>query len=168
MLVALAMATACTEPAGEAPEEAEAPPGAAWLLEGTEAERFARVARHLRGFDVAMVEVGYRYGELHFAGQDENWGYAAYQLDKIRTALDNGLERRPARAASARMIDAPLGAVRAAVEARDGAAFERAFDRLTEACNACHRAEDVAFVTVVRPRVRRSPVEARSEDDVGE
>lgn len=86
---------------------------AAWLS-GTVNERFDAVARHLRGFDMAMVEVGYRYTELYWAGQDGNWPYATYQLDKIETAMANGLERRPKRAASAKMLAAGTGEVRAA------------------------------------------------------
>ncbi len=40
--------------------------------------------------------------------------------------------------------------------------------RRTEAGSACHRADDVAFVTVARPRARLSLVETRAEGDVGE
>jgi hypothetical protein len=84
---------------GEAQEMA--PSGEGGWLRGGPGERFDTVARHLRGFDVAMVETGHRYVELYRAGQDENWGYAGYQVKKIRTAVENGLERRPTRAASA-------------------------------------------------------------------
>lgn len=158
------VAAACAEPQGDADidESAEESPrggrGAEWLLAGSERERFERIARQLRGFDVAMVEVGYRYTELYWAGRDENWGFAQYQLEKIRTAIANGLERRPARATSARMIDAPLASVERAIEARDPAAFDRDFDQLTATCNACHRAERVEFVTVAVPTTRLSPV----------
>src|SRR5690606_15846238 len=57
--------------------------------------------KQFRGFDNAMVETGYRYQELYWAGQDENWEYADYQLEKIKIAIENGLERRPKRAKSA-------------------------------------------------------------------
>lgn len=157
---ALILVLGCTEPNGGASEPVDVGGGAAWLLEGSDTERFARVARHLRGFDVAMVEVGYRYSELYWAGQDENWGYAEYQLGKIRTAIANGVERRPARAASARMIEAPLASVERAITTRDRAAFDRDFDQLTSVCNACHVAERVAFVTVAIPTQRVSPVRA--------
>jgi hypothetical protein len=38
--------------------------GDRWLR-GSVDERFAQVAKHLRGFDMAMVETGHRYGELY-------------------------------------------------------------------------------------------------------
>ena len=90
----LAATVACTEerPKPAAPEDASAsaPPSAApsvhvpdeakWLVQGSSDERFVKIASQLRGFDVAMVETGYRYGELYWAGRDENYDYARYQL----------------------------------------------------------------------------------------
>lgn len=145
-------------PAPAAPSSSSRGGDAAWLLEGSDDERFARVAKHLRGLDVAMVETGYRYGELFWAGHDRNWDYAAYQLGKIQTAIANGVERRPRRAASARMLDTSVDRVRDAIGRRDAAGFDAAFTALTEACNACHAAERVAFIEVRPPTLRLSPV----------
>lgn len=144
-----------------------APPEAAWLLSGSTDERFVRVAKHLRGFDVAMVETGYRYTELSWAGKDHNWDYASYQLAKIETAIGNGTERRPLRAPSARMLDAPIAQVKAAISKRDAASFDVAFTALTATCNACHQAERVPFVRIAPPSVRYSPVTAPFSGDGG-
>jgi hypothetical protein len=127
-------------------------------LRGDVDARFHQVEKHLRGFDVAMVETGYRYGELHWAGSDQNWDYARYQLDKIQTTVNNGVERRPLRAASAKMLDDPADAVRAAIDAADPKAFAAAFSHLTNVCNACHQVEKVGFITVTEPTERLSPV----------
>jgi hypothetical protein len=131
---------------------------AAWLLRGDSDERFARVAKHLRGFDVAMVETGYRYGELYWSGQDRNWDYAKYQLDKIRTAVANGVERRPKRGTSAQALDGALSGMDEAIGAKDPALFARQFEVLTATCNACHEAERGPFVVVRAPSARTSPV----------
>jgi hypothetical protein len=136
---------------------AQPPEDQAWLVSGTDDERFARIARQLRGFDVAMVETGHRYGELYWAGQDRNWDYARYQIEKIRTAVKNGVERRPKRGPSARMLDGALAGVEGAVAARDPTLFAERFDVLTATCNACHQAEHVPFVHVQPPAVRTSP-----------
>jgi cytochrome c1 len=132
-------------------------PASAWLS-GTIDERFDLVAKHLRGFDVAMLETGHRYVELYWAGRDRNWSFAQYQIDKIRTAIGNGVQRRPSRAPSAKLLDAPLNLIEAAVKSTDGAAFDRGFALLTDTCNACHAAERVPFITVRPPTVRLSPV----------
>lgn len=129
--------------------------GPAWIS-GTVDERFATVERHLRGFDMAMVETSHRYAELHAAGEDHNWGYALYQAGKIRTAITNGVERRPKRAASAQMIEPPLAAVEEAARREDAAAFDAAFTQLTVTCNACHQAEQVPFIRIGPPPVRSS------------
>jgi cytochrome c556 len=169
-LAIIATAAACDRP--ERMEVVEDPPrastsgneGGEWLRGGVDT-RFALVAKHLRGFDVAMVEVGYRYTELYWAGRDRNWEYAAYQLGKIETAVANGIERRPRRAASAQMFAGPVKQVRAAIDERDGSALDSALDSLTATCNACHRAENVSFVTVAPPVVRLSPVRAGGSRD---
>jgi hypothetical protein len=69
-------------------------------INGTEQEKLETIENQFRGFDMAIIETGYRYQELYWAGQDENWDYADYQIEKIRKAIENGLERRPKRAKS--------------------------------------------------------------------
>jgi hypothetical protein len=128
------------------------------LLRGDNDARFVRVAKHLRGFDMAMVETGYRYIELYWAGRDGNWPYAAYQAKKIRTAIANGLERRPKRAPSAKQLEPALRGVEEAIAKRDAASFDQRFAVLTDTCNACHRAEKVAFMVVAAPTQRQSPL----------
>jgi hypothetical protein len=41
-------------------------------IKGTQAEQIKTVEKQFRGFDHAMVETGYRYQELYWAGQDQN------------------------------------------------------------------------------------------------
>ena len=117
--------------------------------------RFQTVARQLRGFDMAMVETGYRYNELYWAAQDSNWGYAQYQIQKIRTAVENGLERRPKRAASAEtFLKIVLPAVEDAIARRDDSLLRERLVTLRSTCNTCHQAEKVEFVHVGEPQVR--------------
>jgi len=142
----------------EEPKTAQATPDA-WLGE-TEQERYATVGRHFRGLDVAMAEIGYRYGELHWAGADRNWPYAKYQADKIELTLSLAVERRPQRGPSAAMLGPVLDTLRRAVEAQDSTAFRTSFERLTATCNACHVAEKVAYMRVVVPVARVSPLRA--------
>jgi len=131
----------------------------AWL-QGTVEERFHLVAKHLRGFDLAMVETGHRYAELYWAGKDTNWEYAEYQLTKIRTAVENGLERRPKRAESAQtFLTMVLPYLGEAIARRDSTMFWNRFGALTSSCNACHENEKVEFIKVAPPKVRYSVVQ---------
>jgi hypothetical protein len=117
------------------------------------------VSQHLRGFDMTMVETGYRYAELYWAGADRNWGYAEYQLDKIRQTVELGIQRRPKRAASARLfLDTAVPALQRALDGKDPAAWDRQFTFFTAACNVCHAMEQVPFIAVHPPEQRLSTV----------
>ena len=143
--------------AGCSPDSSEDAQPDTWLR-GDVDTRFGLVSKHLRGFDMAMVETGYRYAKLYWACQDQNWGYAEYQLQKIETAVANGIERRPARAASAKMLEPVVALLRSSIQAQDPQATSRAFTSLTNTCNTCHVAEKVEFVTVSPPKARLSSV----------
>jgi mono/diheme cytochrome c family protein len=129
-----------------------------WIV-GSEEEKLAQIARHLRGLDLAMIETGYRYAELYWAGQDRNWDFAAYQLDKIRLTTELALERRPKRATSAQaFLIAGVPQMKEAITAKDPALFEERFAAFTVQCNACHTLEKVEFMQVTPPTVRGSPI----------
>jgi hypothetical protein len=81
-------------------------------------------------------------------------------LQKIETAIANGVQRRPQRAPSATMMEGAVASVRSAIEAADPNAFDEAFGMLTKTCNLCHEAERVPFVHVALPTERLSPVRA--------
>jgi hypothetical protein len=130
-------------------------------IEGDSNERWAAMARHLRGLDVAMVEIGYRYGELYWAGADANWEYADYQLTKMSLTLENALVRRPKRRRSAEELFVPsLDKMKGAIAGKERRGFDEAFAGLTVACNSCHAAEGVKSFHVERSTDRPSPIRA--------
>jgi hypothetical protein len=138
-------------------------PSSSWLPHAGE-DRFATIERHLRGLDVAMVEIGYRYSELHFAVADRNWGYADYQAGKIELALNLAVERRPARAASAgAFLAEDWPSVTAGIGSRDVGRAEAAMKLLRTACMKCHVAESVPHLTVQPPERRLAPIRHSSE-----
>jgi hypothetical protein len=137
--------------------------GPAWLPRGGEA-RFVRIESHLRGLDVAMVEIGYRYTELHFAVADRNWDYADYQAGKIELALDLAIERRPKRAASAGdFLAEDWPDVVAGIRSRDAGRAQAAVERLRSACMRCHVAESVPHFSVQAPERRLAPIRPAPE-----
>ena len=128
-------------------------------IKGTEQEKIKTIEKHFRGFDNAMVETGYRYQELFWAGQDQNWEYADYQLEKIKIAIENGLERRPKRAKSAEHFLAyVLPEMKKSLESKDTAIFNKNFQKMTINCNSCHAKEKVPFFNVQIPTERHSPI----------
>lgn len=81
-----------------------APVGPGGWVAGSPAEKFETLAFHQRGLDQAMWEVGYRYHELAWAGDQQDWNYARYQVEKIKLTLEQAIERRPARTENTRLF----------------------------------------------------------------
>jgi hypothetical protein len=139
--------------AADQPRVPKAPP-AGWL-QGTTDERLSVLERHLRGLDVSMAEVGYRYGELLIAGKERNWEYAAYQAEKIDLSLRLAVERRPKRADSARPFLADdLPPVLAAAKAKDAGELDAALTRLHAGCVECHKRENVLYFKGAVDRIK--------------
>jgi hypothetical protein len=98
-----------------------------------------------------------RHLKLWFAGQAKNWPLADYELDELKEGFDDVIKFFPVKddmkigdmAGSTVMPVMPD--VKRAIDARDGAKFAAAFDKLTAACNACHQASNHAFIVIQRP-----------------
>lgn len=165
--VALGALLGFTAARANAPDRAGAaepagPAAPSWIRGGAD-ERFAQVENHLRGLDVAMAEIGYRYTELFFAVQDRNWDYAEYQMGKIELVLKLAIERRPKRAASATAFLAEdWPAVQAGVRSRQADPATEALDRLRTACMKCHVSEQVPYFTLRTPERRLTPIGAEA------
>src|SRR6267142_5426555 len=100
------------------------------------------------GLGEIMTLTQMRHAKLWFAGQAANWALATYELDELHEGLDNAATFHPTHKDSPvpipqvieKIMTSPLDDLDKAVKAHDTAAFSTAFDALTEACNACHRA----------------------------
>jgi len=106
-----------------------------------------------------------RHAKLWFAGQAENWDLAAYELDELGEGFDDVVKFHPThknspvapKDAIPRMVNEPLKELRAAVEKRDSAAFVRAYETFTAACNNCHQATNFSFNAVQTPSTNPYP-----------
>ena len=129
-----------------------------WAGENLE-EVIASIENQIGGFDQTMIEVHYRYKELYWAGQDENWEYADYQLDEMMGSMEKGFIRRPDREASAsQFMNQVSSRLQEAIENGDKDAFMEQFNRFASSCNTCHEMEEVAFIPVIIPENRTTAV----------
>ena len=129
--------------------QGQAAPSNEWLIDApNDVERFKLLQRYLRGFDQPMWEVGERYEGVHDALQRSNFDLALYHWDKIKTTIENGYLKRPARRANsdALFLSKVWGEVRAAIESRDSAKAWAGFTAGRAACQACHQAEMVGYM----------------------
>lgn len=133
--------------------------GSEGWLKGNTDEKLEEVAHQLGGFSRTMVEVSYRYSELYWAGEDENWKYANHQLEHIVEAMEDGLKRRPVRAASAvEFMEKIIPEMEAAIASEDKDSFLAGYKSFTAGCNACHAQEGEGFIVIQQPLTRLSPV----------
>jgi len=132
-----------------------------WLLDTkTDAQKFKKIQTQFRGFDLAMVEVGYRFNTFYFALQDQNYDLAHYQLDKIKKAIKNGVERREKRQKNSELmfLNKPYQNMKRALHSKDKHAIQKEYLNLKRECNACHHAEKVPFIQVNDPLQRWQPI----------
>lgn len=114
---------------------------------------------YVPGLGELMAGQQVRHAKLWFAGENENWRLAAYEVDELKEGFGDVVKLHPVLEDShipvsklvPTIIEGPLGEVGAAVEARSKPRFEAAFDKLTAACNQCHQAANFGFNVVKRP-----------------
>lgn len=114
------------------------------------------------GMGDLMSALQLRHAKLWYAGEAENWALAAFELHEIEETFErvarwhpeeDGMPVGPALQGYMHGAHEPL---ETSVAKKDRAAFESAFDRFTEGCNACHRAMKHEFIVIQRPT--REPV----------
>jgi hypothetical protein len=98
-----------------------------------------------------------RHSKLWFAGTSRNWDLAGYELDELKEGFEDAAKLFPKvnDVSVAQVVDGidnnEIAELGRAVEARDRARFTGAFDKLTAACNACHRSTKHTFIVIQRP-----------------
>ena len=132
-----------------------------WLMEtNSSSEKFEKIQKQFRGFDLAMVEVGYRFNSFYFALKEQNYPLANYQWDKIKKAIDNGVMRRPKRKENSQtmFLDTQFKNMREAIVKKDQKLIWQEYNNTKVSCNACHVAEKVPFIEVIDPEYRWQPI----------
>ncbi|DAB27461.1 MAG: hypothetical protein A2513_09485 [Sulfurimonas sp. RIFOXYD12_FULL_33_39] len=122
-----------------------------WLMDIDSANgRFEAVQKQFRGFDTAMMEVGYRYESVKKAVDEKNYELALYHWQKIKTAMQNGYVRRPAREEASRIyfLDNTYEEFKKMLVSQNDTKIEERFSYVKDSCNACHINQKVGFITV--------------------
>lgn len=93
------------------------------------------------------------HAKLWFAGINENWKLADYEIKEIKenfqTAKDFETDRKET--GDLPMIDGSIDSVLAAVQQKNLPAFKNSFQSLTNTCNSCHRSVNFEFNVVSIP-----------------
>ncbi len=107
-----------------------------------------------------MLQMGDRYKNLYWAGQQRKWAFAAYQAEEMQDLVETLQITRPKRAATAQeFLDTVYPEIIEAAEAAESEGFFRAFEQMRQACMTCHIKNDHAFIELPEhPRSAPSPV----------
>jgi len=113
--------------------------------------------------DLMTMTVQPRHIKLLLAGHDQNWPYAKYELHQLQEAFERSVKVWPRFRGLplGGMIDAiargPMDELAKAIDSKDEVAFDAAYERLTEGCNACHQAANVGMVVMKVPSASSFP-----------
>jgi hypothetical protein len=105
------------------------------------------------GLGEFMTGIQLHHAKLWFAGQNQNWPLADFEIHEILESLDDIEEfckDRP-EVKSIGMIKPAIDSVTYAIRQKDLQLFKNSFSVLTNTCNNCHKATDHAFNVVIVP-----------------
>lgn len=105
------------------------------------------------GLGEFMFNIQVHHAKLWFAGQNQNWKLADFEVHEIMEAIDDikAFNTDRPEVKSLVMINAPLDSVNAAIQQKNAAAFKSGFILLTNTCNNCHQATDHGFNVIKIP-----------------
>ena len=105
------------------------------------------------GFGEFMSSMQVHHAKLWFAGQNQNWELANFELHEIAETLDAIKEYQTEREESKKvdMLKPSLEAVKDAIDKRGPTLFNSSYLLLTNSCNNCHKAVNFGFNVVKVP-----------------
>ena len=104
-----------------------------------------------------MSGTQWRHLKLAYSGKVKNWQLADYELGRMQQSFGEAAQFFPVfkNIPLAQLIknesEPPLADLRKAVDAKSSEDFGKAFGKLTDACNRCHRAAGVGFIVIRVP-----------------
>jgi hypothetical protein len=170
LLVGVLALSACAGPAGPAgktgpagPAGPAGPPGPAAGAEtkittkhgGITLEQLAEIQP---GLGTVMIEYGKRFAMVKMAADAGDWGMAQYQLKEAIEIQEVGETTRPGKAGMLASFEhSYLGSLDKAIKAKDKAAFDSAYSKAIDGCNACHVATGHPYVRFQMPQTSPEP-----------
>src|SRR5665213_3067754 len=109
------------------------------------------------GLGEFMTATQLRHAKLWFAGKNNNWALAAYEIDEIKEGLEDAARLHPTFNGIPvvemikTIIDPRLERLEKAVDGKNSTEFIAAFDELTNGCNSCHAGASKPFIRIQRP-----------------
>ena len=108
------------------------------------------------GFGEFMSGIQAHHSKLWFAGQNENWKLADFEVHEIMEAIEDIQKFQTERKESQmiEMINPALDSINNAIQQKNSKLFKSSYTLLTNTCNNCHRATNFEFNVVKIPETQ--------------
>lgn len=105
------------------------------------------------GFGEFMSGIQAHHSKLWFAGQNQNWKLADFEVHEIREGIENiqKYQKERTESQSINVINPALDSVIQAIDQKNPILFKTSFINLTNTCNSCHRSTNFGFNMVKIP-----------------
>jgi hypothetical protein len=105
------------------------------------------------GFGEFMSGIQAHHSKLWFAGQNQNWKLADFEVHEIMEAIEGIQKFQTERKESQMigMIKPALDSINNAIQQKNPVMFQSSYSLLTITCNNCHRAANFEFNVVKIP-----------------
>ncbi|HVT85738.1 MAG TPA: hypothetical protein VHD35_11080 [Chitinophagaceae bacterium] len=105
------------------------------------------------GLGEFMSDIQVHHAKLWFAGMNENWDLADFEIHEIMESVDDikKYETDRSESKSVPMIEPAIDSLNIAIQKKDLSQFKNNFLLLTNTCNKCHRAVNYSFNDVKIP-----------------
>jgi hypothetical protein len=105
------------------------------------------------GFGEIMSGIQVHHAKLWYAGVNENWKLAEFEIHEIQEGLDDIINFNADRPESSAitMINPAIDSISTAITTMNLTQFRNSFTLLTNSCNDCHKATNHEFNVVTIP-----------------
>ena len=106
------------------------------------------------GFGFLMTNIQAHHAKLWFAGINENWKLAQFEVKELKEITEEIEKYQKDRKETElmNMIEPGLVDVERAIENKDLKTFKESYTQLTTACNECHKLTDFEYNIVKVPK----------------
>ncbi len=106
------------------------------------------------GFGEFMGNIQIHHAKLWFAGENQNWKLADFEMNEIKENLE-GIQKYCSdrtETKSIEMINPAMDSLSNAILKKNKERFQRNYTNLTNSCNSCHQATNHEYNVIVIPK----------------